>query len=236
VEVAAMLKDGDIQVIIDAISKLILDEDPLVRLRILKKIEIIAADLPAFCLKLIESLKRMFRDSNWRVRKQIASAMPSVAKHLGGEIFSQNFLNDILLLLKDGVDEVRLESARILPLLVSSSNPSWMSESILPSIKSLSNEDFLVRLCMLTALEGLFHLDLSESQLTEILDSIIAASKDKVPNIRIRCVQILGRIIFHSKNDQTRILIRTVIQDLTADNDKDVKYFASVSLKSSLKN
>ena len=139
VDIAALVMSDDSQQITDAISKLILDEDPLVRLRILKKINIIATETPLLCVKLTESFKKMFKDSNWRVRKQIGYAMPSIVKHIGSDYFCDNFLNDFLPLLKDGVDEVRVECAKMLPSLISAASAVWVYDKIFPTVRSLVN-------------------------------------------------------------------------------------------------
>jgi hypothetical protein len=60
----------------DVIMRLIVDEDPLVRLRILKKMPLIVTEIPNLCTVLTEHMKKMFVDPNWRIRKQLAIIMP----------------------------------------------------------------------------------------------------------------------------------------------------------------
>jgi hypothetical protein len=91
----------------DAIMRLVSDEDPLVRLRILKKIPTIVTAVPALCTALTDNMKAMFVDTNWRVRKELALVMPSVYTHMGQDYFVDNFMPLFLVLLRDGVGEVR---------------------------------------------------------------------------------------------------------------------------------
>ena len=90
------------QHITDILMKLIADEDPLVRLRILKKLNVLAEQAPGLCSRMTESLKAMFKDTNWRVRKGLALSMPSLVKSISAEYFCDNFMADFLLLLKVG--------------------------------------------------------------------------------------------------------------------------------------
>ena len=232
VDIAATILSDDAQQIHEAILKLILDEDPLVRLRILKKIHILATEIPLVCMKLTDSLKKMFKDNNWRVRKQIGSVMPSVVKHLGSDYFCDNFLADFLLLLNDGVDEVREEISKTLPELVTAATAIWVYDKIFPTVRDLVKQNFLIRICFLSAFQGLLLLELPESFSTEIIESLSKYVHDKVPNIRIRTAQVLGYVIIHGKSDEINTKIRPLLQELSNDKDKDVKYFAEKALKS----
>jgi len=100
----------------DAIMRLVNDEDPLVRLRILKKIPTIVTAVPALCTALTDNMKAMFVDTNWRVRKELALVMPSVYTHMGQDYFVDNFMPLFLVLLRDGVGEVTHPSAPMLSL------------------------------------------------------------------------------------------------------------------------
>jgi hypothetical protein len=174
----------------------------------------------------------MLKDGNWRVRKQIGRSMPAVVKHISVDYFTEHLLTDFLPLLKDGVDEVRVEMANILPLFISSASSVWFFEKIYPSVKSMSEEDFLVRLCLLTTLQGLLLLnDLTDNHQTEVLDLLVHSSKDKVPNIRLRAAQVMGYVASNKKSDAVLAKFKSVLGELSQDKDKDVKYFAETSLK-----
>ena len=82
---------------------------------------------------------------------------------------------------------------------------------------------------MLTALQGFILLELPESFQAEILD--LLTSKDKVPNIRLRVAQVLGKASARTRSDNLNFKIRPILVELTHDKDKDVRYFAEQSLK-----
>jgi hypothetical protein len=112
--------------------RLVVDEDPLVRLRILKKLPVIATEIPNLCTVLTEHMKRMFLDTNWRIRKELALVMPHILKSMGQDHFCDHFLDGFLALLKDDVGEVRLACAESLPKLTTAGNAMWVHERLFP--------------------------------------------------------------------------------------------------------
>lgn len=212
----------------DLILKLISDEDPLVRLRILKKLHIIAQEVPSLCTRLTESLKKMYHDANWRVRKQLAIETPSIVKHMGPDFFKENFIGPFLELLIDGIDEVRIACSESISQISGLIHLNWVYDNLFPAVKSMATDAFLVRLSMLTAVSGIIlSADLPEKFQTEALALIIGASKDKVANVRIRTAQVLGLICKKIKVPS----VRSTLADLLVDKDRDVAYFATESMK-----
>ncbi len=60
---------------------------------------------------------------------------------------------------------------------------------------------------------------------------IITTANDTVPNVRVRTAQVLGFVSSKLDVDQNRMQIRPILNELASDKDKDVKYFATESLK-----
>ncbi len=212
----------------DLILKLMEDEDPLVRLRIVKKLPVIAEEAPSLCTRLTEMLKGLFTNTNWRVRKELLLAMPAVVKHMGQDYFVEHFLSSFLLMLRDGVDEVRVACAVAISQIAAVSNVQWVYEKLFPSVRSMSTDDYLVRLTMLTALQGLMKIEnLNDKFHSEVVSLAILATTDKVANIRIRAAQVLqvASTIPHLDGNKNQIL--PVLLDLQGDKDRDVKYFAT---------
>jgi serine/threonine-protein phosphatase 2A regulatory subunit A len=164
----------------DVIMRLVVDEDPLVRLRILKKLPIIAAEIPNLCTVLTEHMKKMFVDPNWRIRKELALVMPHILKSMGQDHFCEQFLDHFLQLLNDDVGEVRLACAESLPKLATPSNATWVHETLFPAVRDLATGGCLIRLSMISALQGLMEAEISERFQSEVLALVISASKDQV--------------------------------------------------------
>jgi serine/threonine-protein phosphatase 2A regulatory subunit A len=212
------------------IVKLMADDDPLVRLRILKKVNIIAEEAPGLCTRLTEPLKSMFSDSNWRVRKQLAVSTPALVQHMGCDYFSTHTLPVFVALLKDGVDEVRIACAMSLSAIAKLVDINWAFDNLFPALKEMATDEYLIRLTMLTALEGLLSMELPDKFYSEALALALAATRDRVPNVRLRAAQILGVVAI--ANENCRGSIRPALSDLQShDKDKDVKFFASESLR-----
>lgn len=116
----------------EIIMRLVVDDDHLVRLRILKKMPIIVRDIPTICTVLTGNIRLMFLDSNWRIRKELAIVMPGILSFIGQDYFCENYLEDFLSLLKDDVGDVRVACAEALPLMTTPTNALWIHEKLFP--------------------------------------------------------------------------------------------------------
>lgn len=212
----------------DLIMKLMEDEDSLVRLRIIKQLAVIAEEAPSLCTRLTEALKNMFSNTNWRVRKALVEAMPAVVKHMGQDYFVDHFLKLSLLLVKDGVEEVRTAASKALPEVAAETDINWSYEKIFPTFKTYASEDYLVRLTMLSAFQGFLKLEAVVDRFrADCLALLLQATTDKVPNIRLRAAQILHSIQPLSHLQDAKDQIQEGINSLQNDKDKDVRYFAT---------
>jgi serine/threonine-protein phosphatase 2A regulatory subunit A len=212
----------------DLIMKLMEDEDAMVRLRIIVKLPVIAEEAPSLCTRLTECLKSLFSNTTWRVRKQLLIAMPAIVKHMGQDYYVDHFLAPTLSLLKDQVDEVRTACCAIVPQIAAVSDPVWAHEAIFPSVKSMASGEYLVRLSMISALEGFLRLDtLSEKFHSEVLVMLIATASDKVPNIRIRAAQAMNAALVAPHAEPFKDKLQGALNELLKDKDRDVKYFAA---------
>lgn len=210
------------------IEKLLQDEDPGVRLRVINKIEIIARDLPDLATKMTPVLKELFTSPNWRVRQKMVRSVVALVTYLGKDHFVESFLDEYLGMLRDSVDEVRNTASEILPKLVPAVGVDFTFEKVFPSIRTMSNADYLFRLSMLNALSGLLQADLpaGDAFQGECLSLAVSASNDSVPNVRIKACQVLATACTVLEADVIRTVVRPVLDDLQGDKDKDVAHFA----------
>lgn len=216
----------------DLIMKLMEDEDPLVRLRIIKRLPLIAQEAPSLCTRLTESLKALFANTNWRVRKALVEAMPAVVKHMGQDYFVDQYLNLCLLLVKDGVEEVRTAASHAMPEIARVTDVNWVYEKIFPTFKTFASEEYLVRLTMLTAFQGFLKFDaVADRFRADCMAQLLQGTTDKVPNIRLRAAQVLHTIQGLSHLNDVKDQIQEGINTLQGDKDKDVRYFATHSLR-----
>eukprot|EP01031_Cornospumella_fuschlensis_P025713 gene25713-31052_t len=212
----------------DLIMKLMDDEDPLVRLRIIKKLPLIAEQVPSLCTRLTEALKAMFTNSNWRVRKALVEAMPAVVKFMGQEYFIDHFLSLSLLLVKDGVDEVRVAASASLADVAGVTDPNWVHEKIFPTFKTYASEEYLIRVTMLSAFQNFLKIEnLPERFRADAMAQLIQGTQDKVPNIRVRAAQIVQVLLNLPHLGDVRDQLQDSLTGLSTDKDKDVRYFAT---------
>jgi serine/threonine-protein phosphatase 2A regulatory subunit A len=224
--------ESNAQQVNELVTKIMDDEDPLVRLRLIKNLDLIAAELPTLCGQLTATLKSHFQDKNWRVRKYLVEAMPAILRQMGQEFFTDNYVADFLPSLGDEVEEVRTSAAKMLPLLASASTPLWIQETIFPTIKALSTEgDFIHRISFLNSLRALMEIELPESFQTEVISLMMSSANDGVPNVRLRAAQVLGFTASKLGEEGSRTQIRPVLNELAQDKDRDVQYFANEALK-----
>eukprot|EP01042_Synura_sphagnicola_P002137 gene2137-2553_t len=216
--------------IVEIICRMLADEDALVRLRVIKKLPLIAELVPALCTRITPSLKVMFGESNWRVRKELVLAMPAIVKFMGTEYFIEHFLQEYLTRFKDGVNEVRYAAAQSLPDMLDSSGPPWVYDQVFPTVRSMGTEEFLLRLSMLDSLRALLERDLPDRFRAEVLALLATGSADTVPNIRLRAAQVLGLIGHRVGQDVFAQQLKPTLTELLEDRDKDVKYFAGEAL------
>jgi len=223
----------------DLVVKLMNDDDPLVRLRIIKRTNIVAEEVPNLLSRLTDSLKSLFSHPNWRLRKALMESMSSILKYMGQDYFVDHFLNSSLLLVKDGFDEVRTAASEAMADIAKISEANFVYERIFPVYKNLSAEDYLTRLTMVTALQGFLaaeNIHLHHKFQSDAINQLLTATNDKVPNVRLKAAQAINHILISSSStnfsQSVKEQMESALRELQNDKDKDVRYFASSSYRS----
>lgn len=233
VNVAAEIGNESVaQHMFDLVAKFLADESPLVRIRVVAKLDLISQKIPNLCIRLTSAIVGVHKDAAWRVRKQWCSVMPKVVKHMGTQYFTDNFLDIFLEMFKDGVSDVRSAACCCMADFINCANVSFVYENIYPTVKSLQTGDYLLRLTMLEAFKNLLLADLSDRFKSEVLALVINTASDSVPNVRIATIKVLTTVAKRFGDDpSSKSLIKPVIAELEKDKDKDVKYYAVEALK-----
>ncbi len=174
----------------------------------------------------------MFSDKNWRLRRGLIYAMPAIVKHMGVDYFIEHFLNEYLEKFRDGVSDVREAAAISLKEMTESSSASWVYEILFPTVRSMVDEEYLVRVTMIDALKYLSDGDdIPGPFKAEIISMLTAKSKDTVANIRLRVSQVIGYVGLKFGDDVFNGSLKGVLNQLSDDQDRDVKYFALESIR-----
>jgi len=212
----------------DLVLRLVEDEDPMVRLRVVRKLPVIAEEAPSLCTRLTETLKQLCASPNWRVRKELLLAMPSLVKHMGQDYFVLHFLGPVLKLLEDRVDQVRTAAAAAVPLIAAHTDTAWAYETLFPPVRSMAAGTYLVRVSLVAALEGVLKLETaSEKWHEEAMAMLVVTVADKVPNVRIRAAQAVAALNVAPSASALRAQLQPHISKLSSDKDRDVKYFCT---------
>ena len=211
--------------------RLLDDEEPSIRLQILKNMDKLTEHLPDITRIMTPTLKEMFKDSNWRIRQMVTRCISPIVKELGKEHFVENFFDEYIGMMRDSVDEVRDTAAAIYPALVPTIGVEFTFERLFPSVRSMANADYLMRLSMLSSLQGLLNNELPDAFQLECIALVVAATNDKVPNVRIKACKVLTNVVTIVDADITRDHIKPVLSDLLGDKDRDVAHFADVGMK-----
>ena len=114
--------------------------------------------------------------------------------------------------------------------MIDATTAEWFFTNIFAAVKTLVESEYLVRLSIIGGLRNMLKVSssMTDSSQTEVLNLLLAYTKDSVPNIRLRAAQALSNICRDTTTDANKLaLIRPVLTDMQSDKDKDVKYFAS---------
>ncbi|CAG9321282.1 unnamed protein product [Blepharisma stoltei] len=159
----------------------------------------------------------------WRLRESVYKSCVSIAQALGEDVFIGLLQPIYFNFLTDTVNEVRKTGVRKVADLVQVLSQNWVLAEFLPKLEDLYHQD-LGYISRRTVLHALSHLTLEADQFIPIFTE---AAKDKVANIRLVLCKVIKRL-------SSRIDIapfKTMLQELSRDPDKDVKYFAIQALK-----
>lgn len=230
------------QSVADLVLRIIIqDEDPLVRLRIIRKVPMLAEEAPTLCSKLTDSIKLAWKDSNWRMRQACLQVAPALARHLGRDYFMDNFLNILIEKLRDEVQEVRHACPDALGGVSRVLGAEITMERIYPPLRAMSAETSLLRVSQVLNVEGVLKNlpvdvvvgEAADRLRNDLVNLIASAAGHRVPNVRMTVAQSIGRLLTAGvlSSEAVKGTLIPVLNELIGDKDSDVKYFAALSFK-----
>jgi len=198
--------------IVPLLQTFLRDDSPEVRLRILSKLEVIAAWMPAIG----------------------ENILPVLAESMGVDYFETNLLDLYLQSYTDRVFEVRVGATSGLSKIATVCGADWLEKQVLPRIKYFyENSNFyLIRITVIDALKTLAQDGVSGSLMTEVVNILVKACHDSTPNVRFTGAKALALVSGHADDVAVQTQIRPCLTELMqTDTDKDVKFFASQALE-----
>ena len=218
--------------IMDTLMK---DENADVRLGIAKSLfNIFISSEGALINSINAIIGTMQKDSQYRIRESIYQTLAQLGVYYGIEVFKSSIEPLFFNYLSDTVSSVREVGVECLKKLIEKFGSAWVTSGLIPKLQShltTPKLSYLNRMCILHSLLVCAKF-LDTKQNNEFILPIIAKGiKDKIANVRFYTVKLVNEYIkqFDSSSKEK---IKTLIRDLTKDEDNDVKFYASKLLES----
>ena len=206
---------------------------------------------------LLPAVVELARDRMWRVRLAIIEHMPLLAKQLGPDGFNQghnenNLAKLSIEWLSDEVNECKPYLAKVsvvsllsqvnaireaactnLKNLAAVFGEDWAKSFLMPEIQTMrKSQNYLQRLTTLRIIKILADT-LSTTEVEEsLLPVVLQMCDDSVPNVRFNVSKTLGVLVKHCSPDKVATQVKPQLQQMTEDQDPDVKYFSYVAFQS----
>eukprot|EP01134_Creolimax_fragrantissima_P005979 CFRG5979T1 len=223
-----------IELLLPLFLQLLKDEFPEVRLNIISKLEavnsVIGIDL--LSQSLLPAIVELAEDRQWRVRLAIIEYIPLLAQQLGQDFFDERLSTLCMTWLGDCVYSIREAATKNLMLVTETFGVEWAEKTIIPQILSMSDHpNYLYRMTTLFSLILLAPVVGSDVVVSALLPSILKLASDPVPNVRFNVARTL-EVCVNTINDKSVVQsnIVPVLNQLKADADMDVKYYAQRAL------
>ena len=155
-----------------------------------------------------------------------------MASQLGVGFFDDKLGALCMQWLQDKVHSIREAAANNLKRLAEEFGPEWAMQHIVPQVLDMiSNPHYLYRMTVLRAISLLAPVMGAEITCSRLLPVVIAASKDRVPNIKFNVAKVLESIFPIVDQSVVEKTIRPCLVELSEDPDVDVRFFSNQALQ-----
>ncbi|EAR97263.1 serine/threonine-protein phosphatase 2A 65 kDa regulatory subunit A beta (macronuclear) [Tetrahymena thermophila SB210] len=175
--------------------------------------------------KILNSLETIAQNKKWRIRSSSLSTISRLIQEakLTEDQFDQDFITMIKNSLNDSTAEIRLEAAKTVGSLANNFSPKFTQSKILPEFMDIwNNKSYLTRIgapfCIKFSVQYLEEPYIQK----EIKEYIKIGFQDKVPNIKIVCLEII-EIIFLKFSAETRNSYKQLLEKAAKDEDTEVR-------------
>ena len=206
------------------------DENAEVRLGVAKSMYDIFVSSDGSLLSSINSfLGTLQKDAQYRIRECVYDTLAKLGIKYGLEVFKNNIEGLFFNYLTDNVASVREIGIKSLSALIKQFGTPWVTSSLIPKLQShLSGQkiSYLNRMCMIHSVCVCAEY-LDAKQNAEFIVPILAKGlKDKIPNVRFYTIKLIEKL-YKNLDSSSKSKLEASIKSLMADEDPDVKYFAS---------
>mmetsp|Transcript_12682 Transcript_12682/g.19642 ORF Transcript_12682/g.19642 Transcript_12682/m.19642 type:complete len:662 (-) Transcript_12682:352-2337(-) len=228
-------KDATISHLVPPVLLLLRDAASEVRLNLISSLsslnEVIGVDL--LSQSLLPAILDLAQDAKWRIRSAIIKQIPLLAEQLGINFFSDKLASLCVAWLGDDIASIRNAAAHNLQDLTALFGTAWAIEYIFPSIEEIRHHvSYLRRLTAVKACALMSSKMESDVVKLEILPLVLEMANDDVANIRFNVAEALRDIARICGKSLYESQVRPVINLLSEDYDRDVRFFAERASKS----
>ncbi|ODV84533.1 hypothetical protein CANARDRAFT_29070 [[Candida] arabinofermentans NRRL YB-2248] len=236
-------KESTIEHLLPVFVEMLKDEFSEVRLNIISNLQLVneVIGIQLLSESLLPAITALANDKLWRVRLAIIEQIPLLAEQLGVAFFDEALGQLCMEWLWDPVYSIREAAVINLQKLTEFFGEEWCKVELIKRIldKSQTKEfdNFICRITCLFAFTKLIPV-LSPNVISQDIYPFIDELKDdQVPNIRFNVAKSLLLIVkklYISEGDSSEIVldkIKPTLEKMCTDEDVDVRYYASESLK-----
>jgi len=227
-------KDATISHLVPPVLLLLRDAASEVRLNLISSLsslnEVIGVDL--LSQSLLPAILDLAQDAKWRIRSAIIKQIPLLAKQLGIDFFSDKLASLCVAWLGDDIASIRNAASQNLQDLTDLFGTSWAMIHIFPSIEEIRHHASYLR--RLTAVQAcsLMSVKMEPNVVKlDLLRLVLEMSNDNVANIRFNVAKALQQIATVCGKDVYESQVRPVLNFLSDDFDRDVRFYADRSSK-----
>ncbi|KAI0304580.1 ARM repeat-containing protein [Russula brevipes] len=213
---------------------LLKDEFPDVRLNIISKLEQVneVIGIQLLAENLLPAIVELAEDKSWRVRQAIIEYIPLLATQLGKDL--------CMSWLGDTVYSIREAATINLKKLTEVFGVDWARAQIVPKVVAMgSHPNYLYRMTTVQAIGTIAPSLNIDIVCDEIIDALLRLANDPIPNIRFNVARSLEVVATTyggrpTGKELAQQKIVPVLEELTSDQDADVRYFATLASQRTL--
>lgn len=229
-------RDASQKLLLSLMLDLMKDEFHDVRLNMVASVGSIAEVLGTEVVanSLLQHVQAIIMDNQWRIRYTVVKQMPALAEQFGQEVFKAKLESLFLQSLTDSVQQVREATIDNLGKIAQRFGSEWATQHLLPLVENnyTPTSGYSSRLTILHAMTQLCAVMSPEQVVQLVVPTLVKATKDTVPNVRIcACIQLAGLFDKHVFGPASiENVIKPALTPLKEDTDPEVQYFASLAL------
>lgn len=186
----------------------------------------------------------LIMDNHWRIRQAVVFQVPKLAKKLGQDQYTKQFEPVLLSSLKDSVYSVRKAAIDMLREVANIFGAQWTAEKLVPKILEgyKDNAGYANRVTTLQALPQVWDVvtgpqgSVDEEMVKSIIDLLVKALKDGVPNVRFCACKMIVQLCEKSgirEADKKSLAekARAPLKALEQDSDLDCQFYSAQAVK-----